>query len=70
MKKYFLAGLVFMAISAVSCSGNKSSQTEKGEDTLYKYSDTSKLDTASKDTARRDAYEDSTSNAPRMPGGH
>lgn len=70
MKKQFILGIAISAVMFASCSGHKADgKDSKGQDTGYQYSDTSRTDSAAQDTVRTDAYQDSTSNAPRLPGG-
>lgn len=70
MKNRLLIGFAIILATLASCSGNSTDGTDKGKDTLYQYSDTTKTDSSARDTLGKDAYEDSTSNAPRMPGGN
>lgn len=55
--------------SLLGCTGNKAGK--ENADTMYNYSDTNKatVDTNSKDSLDTKGYSDSTTNAPRMPGG-
>lgn len=65
MKIQDLSVLVIFAMTLYSCSGNRADGKDGVKDTSYKYTDTSKHNP--KDTIGKDAYQDSTSNAPRMP---
>ena len=70
MKKQFILGIALSAIIFAGCSGNKADgKDSEGKDTGYQYTDTTKTDSAARDTVGKDAYQDSTSNAPRLPAG-
>jgi hypothetical protein len=70
MKKYFFRAFLFAVLLSTGCTGkNAEGKDSNGKDTLYQISDTSKIDSAGGDTIGKDAYQDSTSNAPRLPGG-
>lgn len=68
MKKQLLVLATFFVIGLASCTGKKAD--ENNEDIKYKYTDTVKKDTTVHDSSGKDAYQDSTSNAPRLPGGN
>lgn len=65
MKIQILSVLAVLTMILYSCSGNRADGKDGIKDTSYKYTDTSKHNP--KDTLGKDAYQDSTSNAPRMP---
>ncbi len=72
MKKYFLLSFAIIAIAATACSGNRADEESALKDTTTSIADTSNssADSLGRDTVGKDAYQDSTSNAPRLPGGN
>ena len=69
MKNTILAIVATISIAATSCSGKKADQ--ENADSMYKYQDTSvsTIDTGTRDSLATKALQDSTTNAPKMPGG-
>ncbi|MCZ4222374.1 hypothetical protein [Pedobacter rhodius] len=64
--------IIVMALAASAtfgCSGNKADK--ENADSMYQYTDTNKatVDTTGKDSVNTKGFPDSTTNAPRMPGG-
>lgn len=66
MKKYFLLCFAAGVVNLAACTGKSADGKDRQKDTSYKVTDTSK---AATDSVTTDAHQDSTTNAPRMPGG-
>ncbi|MGM9478093.1 hypothetical protein ACS5PU_16830 [Pedobacter sp. GSP4] len=66
MKKWFVICFVAGAFSLAACMGKSANGKDGQKDTSYKVVDTTGK---SADSLSGDAHQDSTTNAPRMPGG-
>ena len=66
MKKWLLICTAAGALSLNACTGKSADGKDGQKDTSYQVTDTAGK---SADSLSRDAHQDSTTNAPRMPGG-
>lgn len=67
MKKWFLICFAAGAVSFTACTGKSADGKDGTKDTSYKMNDTTGKSAA--DSVSGDVTQDSTTNAPRMPGG-